>query len=345
MAFAQWYAARRDAKALKEVGLAHWTEIHCFYANMGGIVLRIDYDRINNLKTGRQDGEQFIIQNADYIKSLIQRCPGVFPVEDLLTERDIADKSKADGFVKAVACIQATWLVAQCIGRAAQRLPITTLELSTMAYTLYALVNYLLWWNKPLDVATATIYDITDRVKNGEYNRVYRYSGSSLLGGSTTEKHARIPNDCNNGFNVRYAQYPMIICCVVFGGIHCIAWNFSFPTHVEQAFWRSACLVSALVLPPIALTMTVFDFVRHVHEYPSGYPNISASMRQRASRITDWRDHRYVTTLVSLMVFILLTCYCLARIYLIVEVFISLRSLPTGCYQTVDWSKFIPHIT
>jgi hypothetical protein len=52
VAFAQWYASRRDAKALKERGLTHWTDAHCFYANMGGVVLKIDYDRIDGLKTG-----------------------------------------------------------------------------------------------------------------------------------------------------------------------------------------------------------------------------------------------------------------------------------------------------
>jgi len=32
------------------------------------------------------------------------------------------------------------------------------------------------------------------------------------------------------------------------------------------------------------------------------------------------------------------------RLYLVLEAFISVRSLPVGAYQTVDWVGFLPHI-
>ena len=35
--------------------------------------------------------------------------------------------------------------------------------------------------------------------------------------------------------------------------------------------------------------------------------------------------------------------YTLARTYIVVEVFFSLRSLPSGAFDSVQWSSFIPH--
>jgi hypothetical protein len=40
---------------------------------------------------------------------------------------------------------------------------------------------------------------------------------------------------------------------------------------------------------------------------------------------------------------ILLFLYFLARVYLLVAIFISLRSVPAGVYQTVNWSLYFPH--
>lgn len=36
--------------------------------------------------------------------------------------------------------------------------------------------------------------------------------------------------------------------------------------------------------------------------------------------------------------------YSFLRFYVIVEIFIGLRSLPAGVFRTVDWSRFVPHI-
>lgn len=39
-----------------------------------------------------------------------------------------------------------------------------------------------------------------------------------------------------------------------------------------------------------------------------------------------------------------LSLYVLARLYLLAEVFLSLRSLPAGCYDTVVWLRLWPHV-
>lgn len=76
------------------------------------------------------------------------------------SERDISDKSKASGLAKALVCLQAFWFCLQCLTRLAQSLPVTLLELNTFAHAICALLVYVLWWDKPLDVEQPTYIPI-----------------------------------------------------------------------------------------------------------------------------------------------------------------------------------------
>lgn len=50
-----------------------------------------------------------------------------------------------------------------------------------------------------------------------------------------------------------------------------------------------------------------------------------------------------ITTVVSLVVG-LLTLDAIARVYIIVEAFISLRHVPSGVYLGMTWAQYIPHM-
>jgi hypothetical protein len=69
-----------------------------------------------------------------------------------IRENQIRDKSKADGLAKTIVCLQAFWMIVQTIARLKAHLPITLLEINTIGHVLCALVLYLLWWSKPLEV-------------------------------------------------------------------------------------------------------------------------------------------------------------------------------------------------
>ena len=47
---------------------------------------------------------------------------------------------------------------------------------------------------------------------------------------------------------------------------------------------------------------------------------------------------------VIVLVFILFLLFFFARLFIVVEAFISIRSLPVGAYDTVNWINFLPHI-
>jgi hypothetical protein len=80
-----------------------------------------------------------------------------------MRKEQIDNFSKADIFAKLFACVQSIWLVVQSIARVSVGLPITQLELATIALVFCALLMYALWWNKPFGVErTVTIYAIYD---------------------------------------------------------------------------------------------------------------------------------------------------------------------------------------
>ena len=85
-----------------------------------------------------------------------------------LSKDEIWDKSKANSLAKAIVCIQAIWFCAQVIGRLAQGIPISLLELNTFAHALCALLIYILWWSKPLDIQEPSVIDVgrSDAARN-----------------------------------------------------------------------------------------------------------------------------------------------------------------------------------
>jgi hypothetical protein len=87
--------------------------------------------------------------DPDELQSLAQDGDIDFPG---ITENEIRDKSKGDVLSKGLVVIQTGWFILQCIARGIEGLPLTGLELVTLAFAALNFVTYGLWWNKPLDV-------------------------------------------------------------------------------------------------------------------------------------------------------------------------------------------------
>ncbi|KAJ3719162.1 hypothetical protein C8R42DRAFT_609486 [Lentinula raphanica] len=103
---------------------------------------------------------------------------------------------------------------------------------------------------------------------------------------------------------------------MVFGAIHCAAWNFYFPTEAEQTLWR----ICAAVTTSIPLLIICYDYL--------GYT------------IEDTRIELPVEFALSFVILF----YIFARWVLIVQAFIALRRLPSTAYETVEWVNLLPHI-
>jgi hypothetical protein len=141
-AIGQWASARRSKK---EFDKPEWTMRHAFFADMGGFVLQ------------PRESAPFSI-NAKQLHWLVTN--GYMPIP-AIQDSDISDKSKADGFAKIVTIFQVSWFLLQILGRAVQKLAITTLELSAIAIVVCTLATFFCWLKKPLDVAVPIIINIS----------------------------------------------------------------------------------------------------------------------------------------------------------------------------------------
>ena len=68
------------------------------------------------------------------------------------TEAEIKDRGKSDWLAKSLVLLQTSWFIMQCIARGIKHLPVTHLEIVTLAYAAMNFVIYVFWWNKPLNV-------------------------------------------------------------------------------------------------------------------------------------------------------------------------------------------------
>ncbi|KAI9796676.1 MAG: hypothetical protein M1833_006016 [Piccolia ochrophora] len=125
-----------------------WTKTHSFFASTGGFAFDIGNETFAGDKEKYifpSDCPQRITLTARGV-ALLAKC-GHLPD---ISKEDILDKSKANGLAKALVILQASWMLLQILGRLIAKLPVTLLEVNTVAHVLCALLMYLMWWNKPL---------------------------------------------------------------------------------------------------------------------------------------------------------------------------------------------------
>lgn len=117
---------------------------------------------------------------------------------------------------------------------------------------------------------------------------------------------------------------------MAFGAIHVAAWFDYFPSQVEAWFWRC----SAIYITSSGLLWAVINLVASMCKPFDDYWN-----RTRMAQPPFARSPALVV-----IGSICGSLYAIARIYLVIEAFASIRKLPTSAYQTPDWTQMIPHL-
>ena len=259
------------------------------------------------------------------------------------TEAEIKDKGKSDWLAKSLVLLQTSWFVIQCITRGIEHLPVTHLEIVTLAYAAMNFVTYIFWWNKPLNVNRPirvfrkskpgeTQPQVTEPISEARkltsntfvegLGMILAFIAGGQDGDVNLTREDRVPRFWANNTdseNVAIADTIVLVVGVCFGAIHCIAWVFSFPTHIELLMWRisSVAITAVPIYIPFMFLLTA----------------LVSSM--------DF-EHTAITVVFSVLPAGIL--YILARAVTLVLAFTSLRDLPPGAYEIVYWTTFIPHI-
>jgi len=232
-----------------------WTLKHCYFANMGGIVR--DASTLN---------QTALLTAHALVKCCIPNKHS--PLGNFrLTKEEISDKSKADNLVKAVAALQILWLVVSIITRKAYDLPISLLEVCTVAFAALSVATYVANLAKPKDV------DVPVILNNKKWNHTDDDEFSGLWGDSffersvrPTEQHGpldrkqRIKNDMlrlqAQGTQHLTLTYALAVSTMCFGAIHCAAWQSYFPSQVERRLWQVASVLSSTL--PLSNLLALF---------------------------------------------------------------------------------------
>jgi hypothetical protein len=310
-------AQNTDARATRSSGLfKKWTLTHGFYIVMGGFVL-VSKDGSRRTATFSQ-----LVRLNETHPSLLAPISGI-------TKEDISDRSKSDALVKVIALAQVVYLLGQLIGRAVQGLPVTPLEIATVAYVPIAALIYVAWWSKPQDVALPTEIDIGDLSVDSipdwpVSDPSARFDGWRSVVIHRMQANAK-PSDLHlNGFAFLLAS--------IFGGIHLASWNFDFPTHLEQRLWRLAAIFALICGASFHILANTLRRLLQGKFAP----------KREDPALAEHTSIAILLWLYDYLGYLLLPMYAFSRVYIIFEAVYSLRSLPSRAFDLPSWVQYIP---
>ncbi|KAK4069227.1 hypothetical protein Trihar35433_5806 [Trichoderma harzianum] len=270
----QLAAARDSVKAFHALGHTSWTYRHGFFANMGGFELQ------------PLNGAPFRV-NSKHILWLMSRGHIQYPE---ISDEELLDKSKRDTVSKLITCFQVGYLIVQCIARGVQGLPVTTIELSTMAIVVCSIMTSVCWISKPQDVrypVRIEMAETMDQVLRGAgpvAARPYRQTPLDFVDDLTPswalniQPFVKLPvgpferplpriGDSRLPWLETLESLYLCIATMIYASIHLTGWNFRFPSKAEQILWR----VSSLILVGTTALFWVLETGAIWQRYGSGH--------------------------------------------------------------------------
>ncbi|KAJ7259044.1 hypothetical protein C8J57DRAFT_1185305 [Mycena rebaudengoi] len=300
------------------------TRTHGFFISMGGFVTHPD---------------RRPIVDADKI-----RQPGYLNAMKSVRVEDIMDRSKGDALSKGIAMMQGLWFVTQCLARIVQRLPMTEIEVSTLAFALLNVFIWVLWWEKPLDVQEPIMMAVEPhtptldipKLRNQPRHRLTRYNRfyGMFNGYYSIEPLEAVPSfwfaptspeyDLRSSISFKSVVVEGVL-GMLFAAVHIAAWHIDFPSKAERWLWRSCALFIA-GLPLMLCTLPVFEWL--AYQLPERQRWLM--MLHKPSPHTIFKGSAVL--------------YIAARLTLLSLPFISLRALPPRAFVDINWSVYIPHL-
>ena len=210
----------------------------------------------------------------------------------------------------------------------------------TLAYAALNILIYALWWEKPLNIQEPI--DVHGRSSARDEDRTRGLHGiGAVLGGAF-----RLPfSKTNDHDDIVFFSIVFPLVGFLFGGIHCFAWWFPFPSGPERVLWR-VCAAYCTATPCL-VSITCFIAQAPYDRFPGWINYVLAILGYLLGSY-----HRLVSDLVSaqsdstrlvITAALPLIPYMACRVILVVLTFTSLRAPPPGVYEATSWPSFLPH--
>lgn len=158
-----------------------------------------------------------------------------------------------------------------------------------------------------------------------------------------------------------------------YGGLHILAWRAHFPTIIECYAWRVSALVIGISGFVLAIERAYTRWALPLHfriklrrynwDHDAALANDKPMFYDRsfemlqlagvrmerafqrlnphASFPLEWDIPAQLAASCAILV---VSTFFLARMYIVVEAFLSLRSMPVAMYESPNWTNWVPHI-
>ena len=269
------------------------------------------------------------------------------PQEPPISKKELKSRSTTDWIANTLAIFQISWFGAQLLVRRIQHLHITAMEILTLAFIVCSIFTYILCWPQPQNVAYPVVLPPLEETpperpataspraplntaleESPAIETAHPFEHSPPNGSGALDKSDEVQERASNfskGLD-RVNSLSMFLlgfAGAVFGAVHCLAWNSTFPTPKERLAWR-VCSVATTALPIICVSaaeITINILTRTGEQGLEGMGLI-------------YRNNLYVSSI----------AYVFGRLTLIALALASLRAVPADVFQTTDWNNIIPHV-
>jgi len=341
--------ALRQRQAATELAKEHrgegWTITHGFFATMGGFM---EYDGNRPIR----------VLYPEQLESYSLTGNGDFP---RLSKAEIEDKSKGDAISKGLVILQTGWFVTQCIARRAQGLPITELELVTVAFAALNFGIYLLWWEKPQNVQRGVrVYKkrrTEEPVDDGDVESTVGFwvaLGDALFDLPTAIVRGSFSN-INSPWLARVLFWPLLKPLYIMFSLSYDVYDKRVDTFYPDSWVPGSEKFSFFLVGTITAAFGGIHCIGWSFDFPSG---IEGTLWRVASLsilgvpfifypvaiLGEIVDKRF-GSLGQLVTWVpMLSLYVLGRLALLVLPLLSLTSLPPAAFHVVHWTSIIPHV-
>ncbi|KAF7904417.1 hypothetical protein EAF00_001751 [Botryotinia globosa] len=326
--------------------------IHAFFINAGGFVLKTS-----------DHPDYFVLLNAKQLLQLVKSEKVLLDSTENI-EKTVKDRNKTDGVLLAITILQTTRFMVNFLTRLIEHLPVTGLEITTVAFILCALGTSVCWWYEPADVTTPIIIPS-------------QFTIAEIQNGATVTRHDHSPLDCI----VPRQEWPwscfwqhwinilrwMRIEKVLFAEYANEAGDGTYITRIENTYWyelhggyMSTFELMSISYPVIFLSSWNETRVRREiwDQKAARRQRVSSEKLHGASRFNQllnkttsfqwWYNSSAkiinnsktndplidVNPKAQLSMYICAFIYCCDRTYLYIADLTQLRSMPKGAYET-----------